>query len=314
MSEGRRLPGDLWAALMSDVSDEDMKVEVTADDLNQLSVVRLAHGAERSRLRLRLHGAGVEGHDVAARLATSVIWRMQEVVTAVGASILGRSTSAGAVSADIQRATELKMTPNVGAGSVVFTLVPRDVDDAGLVDRAQGGDGGEHGTLLERSLGKTLDLITTVARDDPNDQHALQEIQSFGPRARAHLLALSKSLLAGRVDVDADWLSTRGTSKRATLDRRAASTLERVSRESYKRHEIEDLTGYLVTVSSEERQSLRLADGSRVKLMADATQQLELAKHFDRLVRVRVQAEITVTVSTGAERKRYRVEAVEPLY
>lgn len=305
-----RSPSDLWAALMDGEDEEAFESEITADDVNHRSVMRMARAEERPRLRLRLHGPGVDGHEIASRVAGSVIAELQDVVTSVGAALLDRATSAGSISSDIMRATELRMTPTIGAGSVVLVLIPRTLDDDGLMPRAHGGDGGEQGNLVERSLATTLDLISLAARDDLDDADALGIVKRLGPRARSHILKLSGSLMDAHVDLDADWWTPEGRTRRATMTQRAASNLRRVSKKKYERTEIETYTGRLVTVSSTDDQALMLSDGTKMKLGADAELQVALSRLWGQDVRVRVNTRIVINTSSGAEKRTHTVESV----
>ncbi|MFJ1510900.1 hypothetical protein [Cellulosimicrobium funkei] len=304
MTDSRSLE-DLWDSLLDGVAEEQMNMAVSGRDINEQAAARLSGDSDRKRMKFRLHGRGVSGHEVATRAAASALVAFQEVVTSVGAAMVDRATAAGQVSGDIIAATELRLTPSVAPGSLILTLVPAvETPERRLFDE-------DETSLLEASLRKTFQLLHDAGSDAVSDDKLVTDVRSLGTRARKHLLELSTVLISEHVELDLDWGSPDGDRMRVGVTSRAASHLKRLAGEKAKSTKTAEMVGWLVTVSSEIPQALRMDDGEKVSLLAEDQLQATLAQYFGRRVRVSVMTEVTANLSSGVETKRHHLRSIQ---
>ena len=74
--------------------------------------------------------------------------------------------------------------------------------------------------------------------------------------------------------------------------------------------EEEELRGHLVTVSSEDDQALRLADGTRVPLEVEGDVRHELRQFWDTTVKVRVRTERVTNLNTGRTLETRTIQSI----
>lgn len=295
----------LWNAVLEDIPEEQLNTRVTSSDINEQSAARLSGNSGQKRMKFRLHGRGVTGHNVASKTAAMTLVAFQEVVTAVGAALSDRATSAGQVAADIVSATELRLTPSTTPGSLILTLVPaHGAPEPTLFDD-------EPDSLLEMSVTKTFSLLRDVASDKASDDQLVADVRALGTRARRHLLDLSSVLLNDHVELDLDWGTPDGDRQIVGITSRTASHLKRLADEKETTETIRTMTGWLVTVSSEIPQALRTDKGERVNLHADDDLKATLADYYNQRVVISVTTETSINLSSGVESNRHHLRSIE---
>ena len=306
MSNVDRSAAALWDALLNGVDDDELDLPVSSTELNEAAATAVAGVEPPERIRFRLDGASIEAHHVALRTATRALSAFQDAVTSAAAAVMDRATVAGRVPSDILRATELQLAPLISPGSVVFTMVPavgRDSRHALFV-------AGSEEPLLDVSVARILDAVKAVEHERFDDDLAGETVRGLGARTQKHLSDLSRVLISEDLDLDVDWRRAHGRRRRVRLDRRAAARLKAVVGEKIESIDEETLTGWLVTVSSEEKQTLRLEDGTKVNLEVSPELQSELGAFFDHRVRVVVRTRTETTVASGATRESRLAESI----
>lgn len=145
-----------------------------------------------------------------------VLGPLQESLASLAQSIVGRPTARGQIPGTIQESVALRVAVAV-PGSLNLRLVPAVPESQVPLFE------GEH-SLLELSLGRLQTLMVQAAE---SREAVFEPIAEAGPRAAAHLLALSKTLAEGQANLDLRWRSPR-TRLDAHLTSRVAATLREV--------------------------------------------------------------------------------------
>jgi hypothetical protein len=296
---------DLWMQLVEDVPAAELDEVVLASDINaQTASAMSGTPADRERIRLRMSGPTIRFHHVATRTATAALAAFQDAVSSFGAVVADRSTTAGRIPSDILRATELHLAPVVLPGSVIFTMVPRGIDEPALVASADE-------DLLDQSVERLLDLLRELSDETPETSPiVLERIRDLGPRAQKHLRELSRVLVSDDLELDVDWRGSTGRRDVVTVTHREAAKLRQVVGETSTTVEEEELRGHLVTVSSEDDQALRLADGTRVALEVEGDVRHELRQFWDTIVKVRVRTEKVTNLNTGRTLETRTIQSI----
>lgn len=87
---------------------------------------------DRPEIDIRMYGAGVQAHEIPDREAAGILGPLQEAVASIGQVIARKATATGRINADVLRATELRLSPALLPGSVVFHLIgpAEDISEA----------------------------------------------------------------------------------------------------------------------------------------------------------------------------------------
>jgi hypothetical protein len=255
---------------------------------------------------IRLHGPGVPAHDIPVREATAILTSLQETVSSIG-QVLSHSkiTSSGPINSQVLRATELRMTPELLPGSVVFHLTgPGEQISGDEVAVFTGTD-----TLVDAAM---RELFTLVAQSE--DTAALEtagqlarELRRFGPRVAKHLSELAGHVIQDEIDLDLTWRTPRGRSRRTSLARASARTIQ----DAIKINEVEvrpvTLNGVLTTVSTTHRAELKMTDQRSVFIAANDQIAASLGPFFNKRVVVAAEETTRWSINTGRETRRYRM-------
>lgn len=254
------------------------------------------------KLDVRLHGRSIPGHEIPVREATSILGSLQEAVSACGQAVAKKATAAGSVQSAILRATELRLSPALGFGSVVFHLGGAAESLEG--DEAPDGIGSD--ILLDRVFRDLFAILNSVASDDLGETTTVDSLKLLGPRTVRHLNDLAKEVTESEIDIDLSWLNGSGSAN-ASLHRRGALALKDAIQRT--REEVEQKTfhGTLSTVSTLVHPQLLADDGQRIDMSVSPEEAARLGDYFNRRVVVEVEQTTTWSVTTGKETLRYRL-------
>lgn len=304
MNPAKKTSEELWELLLADV--DDAKEEITVSDVNMASGAAFARGSSSESFLLRIFGKITDSHRVPVRLATRIMLSFQEALSAVGAANAGRKTAKGPLPASILEATGLGLSPRVGSGSVEFTMVPepRPDEQETLLDDVDT-------TLLNDSMNSLLSLLADIGREDIDQSDLARQVQEFGPRAAKHLFDLADASLEGEVGLAMTWRNRRGASKNARLSAQTAAYLKELAQKNTKITEPITLVGVLVTISVEDRPSVRLDNGDKVHLEVDDDQRPGLKELYDLRVRVIADETLSVALGSGTETRTYKLVSIE---
>jgi hypothetical protein len=265
--------------------------------------------AERDpQLDIRLHGRAIPGHDAPVREATSILGTIQEVVSACGQAVANKATAAGSIHSAILHATELRFSPALGFGSVVFHLGGASEEITGdEIPETTGTD-----TLLDlvfRTLFKIIDVVQT---DDPSVSSPVESLRLLGPRTAKHLNDLAKEITESDIDIDFIWRSRVDRSK-ATLGRRGALALKDAIERTREEVTIQRIQGTLSTVSTLVHPQLLADDGRRINLSVTQEAAANLGAYYNRRVEVQVEQTRSWSITTGRESYTYKLIQIEHL-
>ncbi|MFE2232169.1 hypothetical protein ACFXA4_06290 [Streptomyces sp. NPDC059442] len=261
---------------------------------------------QRSQLDVRLHGRAIPGHDVPVREATSILGTIQETVSACGQAVAKKATAAGSIHSAILHATELRFSPALGFGSVVFHLDGASEQITG--DEIPETTGTE--TLLDlvfRTLFKIIDVVQT---DDLAKSSPVDDLRLLGPRTAKHLNDLAKEITESEIDVDFVWRS-RVESSKATLGRRGALALKDAIERTKEEVTIQRIRGTLSTVSTLVHPQLLADDGRRINLSVTPEAAAYLGAYYNRRVEVQVEQTRNWSITTGRETYTYKLIQIE---
>ncbi|MGY0019018.1 hypothetical protein ACVHNB_08540 [Streptomyces sp. YJ-C3] len=230
------------------------------------------------------------------REATTIIGTVQEAVTACGQAVAKKATAAGSVQAAILRATELRFSPALGFGSVVFHLggsaEPVTGDE---IPETSGSD-----TLLDLAFRAFFNVINTAQVDDPSKASSVEDLRLLGPRTARHLSDLAKAITESEIDIDFVWRS-RAEKHNATLGRRGALALRDAIERTKQETTVQNIRGTLSTVSTVVHPQLLTDDGKRINLFVDPDNAAHLGAYFNRRVEVQVEQTRNWSTATGRE-------------
>ncbi|MEU6424165.1 hypothetical protein [Streptomyces spiralis] len=307
-------PEQRAAALKAKLASVSLDVPRDSAELASISTRAMLRDAgypvaeQRPQLDVRLHGRAIPGHDVPVREATSILGSIQETVSACGQAVARKATAAGTIHSAILRATELRLSPALGFGSVVFHLGGASEHVTG--DEIPDTTGTE--TLLDlvfRTLFKIIDVVQT---DDPSESSPVEELRLLGPRTVKHLNDLAKEITDGEIDVDFVWQS-RAARTKATLGRRGALALKDAIDRTKEEVTIQRIKGTLSTVSTLVHPQLLSDDGPRINLSVTPEAAANLGAYYNRRVEVQVEQTRRWSITTGRESFTYKLLQIEYL-
>ncbi|MGW4878931.1 hypothetical protein ACWEPI_20510 [Streptomyces sp. NPDC004262] len=257
------------------------------------------------RLDVRLHGAAIPAHDVPVREATSILGSLQEAVSACGQAIAQKATAAGSLSASILRATELRFSPALGFGSVVFHL--GGATEALTGDEIPETIGTE--TLLDKVFQELFMVLDFAEKDQIMENDAVEQLRHLGPRLAKHLNELAKEIMDSEIDVGLTWRS-RSFSADTALKRRGALALKDAIERNREEVSRQTLSGVLSTVSTVVRPQLTTLDGRRIDMSVDVNVAATLGSFYNREVEVDVEVRRLWSIATDRETLNYKLLSI----
>lgn len=305
---------DRAAALRARLAAAKLDAPKTSEDLANASLQAMlrdsgySHIDQGPKLDVRMHGRSIPGHEVPVREATSILGSLQEVVSACGQALAKKATAAGSIHSAILKATELRLSPALGFGSVVFHL-------GGAPEEMTGDEIPEltgSPTLLDTTFRSLFGLLNTVEKDELAAAKTVDDLRVLGPRTVKHLNDLAEELTESEIDLDLSW--RHGTDRSAaTLGRRGALAL----RDAIQRTQVEvspqTFRGTLSTVSTVVFPQLILESGKRINLSVDPDLAAHLGAYYNQAVEIEVEQKRIWSLTTGRETFQYTLTRIELL-
>lgn len=189
-------------------------------DLARLSVralmrdVGIAPTPDRPEMLVRLHGPGVVGHEIPVRQATAILSSIQESIASIGQALTLEPTSRGVIQAEVLKATELRISPDVGIGSVVFQL--KGPSQGTQLDTSESAPSA-FGTLVEAAFSELFQLVEQSEGQELQADALARDLRRLGPRAAKHLSDLMEHVLADQISVDFTWHPPSARRRHASL-------------------------------------------------------------------------------------------------
>lgn len=288
----------------------DPSVPTDVESVNRAAAARMFSRVKgpSERLTARFIGGTADRHELNIRAATRALLALQESVSAIGATLLGLATLVGKLPASVIAATELRLSPQIAPGSVVFTLNrPTHGEEhiAAIEERP----------LLDESFDVLLDLIQEINAGHLDPNAVATRVRALGPRAAKHLFDLSGILVDESLGLDFGWNNLAGQHREEVLSNSGARYLKAVAKEGTTKIEEVEFVGTLLTASVERNQKLKIqrADGTKVSLSARPELRENLAPFYTRPVRVYATETLKVSTTTGKETLSYEMRSIELL-
>lgn len=257
---------------------------------------------DRPEVNVRLHGPGIPTQEVAVREAATILLSVQETVASIGQALRHDPTLQGTIQAQILKATELHISPDVGGGSVVFHLLgPGEAVTGDEAAELTGTD-----TLIDAAMNQLLSLVDQSAALGPDSSTLARDLRRLGPRTAKHLSDLVKRVIGDEIDIDLTWRNPAGKRRRATLERHSAMALERAIVLNRVDTQIVEMVGILVTISTQVKAELKTETG-RIHMAVDRDLAATLGPYYNQLIRAVVEQVTTWSTNTGKETKAFRL-------
>jgi len=257
---------------------------------------------DRPEVDVRLHGAGVPGHEVPVRDATAILLSVQEAVASIGQALRYEPTLHGVIQAQVLSATELHMTPIVTAGSVVFHLI-------GSGETITGNEAAEligTDTLVDAAMNELFALVEQSAAVGPEGSALAMELRKLGPRTAKHLSDLVKRVIADEIEIGLTWRTPAGHRRQTSLQREAAHALEHAIALNKVDTQIVEMIGDLVTISTAVKAELR-TDDARIRMTVSREMAATLGPFFNQRVVAAAERVTTWSTNTGKETRVFRL-------
>jgi hypothetical protein len=257
---------------------------------------------DRPEVDVRLHGLGVPAQEVAVRDAAAILLSVQETVASIGQALRQDPTLQGSIQAQILKATELHMTPDITGGSVVFHLFGPGESVTG--DEAAELTGTD--TLVDAAMSQLLSIVEQSAALGPDSSELARDLRRLGPRTAKHLSDLVRRVISDEIDIDLSWRNPTGQRRRATIARSAAMALEHAIALNRVDTQIVEIAGVLVTISTQVKAELNTESG-RIHMTVDPDLAATLGPFYNQEVRAVVEQVTTWSTNTGRETKAFRL-------
>lgn len=267
-----------------------------------------------SRGTLRFHGTSVEGHRASLSTIGLISDAWQRSITAVGAAIEGIRSARGQVPSSIAERTALMLEATPAPGSVVFNIVPKsdaleEIEPTGerpLSDEWRGRP------LVDRASETVVSLLADMAQANleatENLAHALGEL---GARVGASLSHLAGSIAKSGMALDSVWQEPEHETVRSRVTPEQARWIGHFISQRKLYREEDTLTGYLRTISFDDKWRIVLDDGNELRLDAsDVPENVARKQNLDN--RVAMTVEITHSIRPdGGQSSTYKLLHVE---
>lgn len=258
---------------------------------------------DRPEMDIRLHGPGISGHQVPVREATAILSSIQESIASIGQALRHEPTSRGVIQTEVLKATELRISPTVGTGSVIFHLTGPGEEVSGNEAVALTGTD----TLVDMAMRELFSLVEQSEAHELTTNTLAQELRRLGPRVAKHLSELVKSVVEDEINVDFTWRNPRGRRQRASLQRRSALVIHEAIQRNKVEMKVVELTGTLETVSTVKKAELKTDDQGRVLLSVDTGMAGSLGPFFNQQVGVSAEQTTKWSTNTGKETRTFRL-------
>lgn len=301
-TEKKRIPVQ---EMLDALADPDLESslegqEVTAESFNAFDAGRGASATRsRKKLRARFFGASTDNHAMDVKPAAKALIALQDVLSAIGATLSDHRGLVGQLPASIVDATRLTLSPVVASGSVIFTLQsPLPAED--LLSGIE-----EDDALLDHSVTRLIEILNTAETSGEDPEILSEMLHQTGPRTASHLFNLTDALLSEDVGLGLEWLNGKGGQRSAQISRHAAGFLRALAKTSSVQTENVTISGTLSTISKNHQQELTLEDQTRVKFNATEEQLRELAPHALSSVALQLIEKTAVKLATGTVSRSY---------
>lgn len=307
---------DLLHGLGDRVRASGWHVPTDAEEAAALSMTAMLRDAglqpqpDRPVADVKLSGHGVHGHEVSVADAVGILGPLQNVMSAIGQALRGPTTLQGKIASEIRQATQLRLSPQLSPGSVVFHLTGAGERVTGdELPNVTGSD-----TLLDMVMVRLSELAHQASIEDMELEALARRLRPLGARTAKHLNDLVSELVDSEINMDMRWRVPSGHALTARLHRDGAFSLrEAISRNAEDVRTV-TLIGTLETVSTVRDLDLVTETGARIVLrIPEDTDPDDLRQYFHRTVEVTAEQTTVWNLGQGSEKRSYRMLDIRSL-
>jgi hypothetical protein len=276
--------------------------------VNQLSSLRMLDQTNSPYhvVSARFTGDLPGRHEIGVRAATSVLGELQEVISEVGAVLRRVSPRRGPLPAEILKATELRLAPQVMPGSVIFSLHP--ATDSSLF-------GSNHSTLNE-AIDGLFGLFDKVERPMSSGTTAPLEVadalRQFGPRTARHLVKFASALDQSGLNIDVGVVAAGERVRASRISRAGAKFLGTLAEKATSRTLPVDLVGRVHNLGTNNVHKFDDLERGRITMTADPAVTAVLHQSFlERQVHVSASEVQSIKSATGATTYKYHATSAD---
>lgn len=290
-------------ALLDALPDDDDSSRVFG--LDQLSALRLLEstGSEFHLLSARFTGDLPSAHEIGVREATAILGELQEIVSEVGAVLRDESPRRGPLPAEVLKATELRLSPRVRAGSVIFTMHPAHEESLF----------GSSRDILDDALASIFSLFDKVERPVTSGIMSTSDVadalRNYGPRTARHLVKFADALQKSGLNMDLGVAVSGRPIRGSRISRAGAGFLEKLASDATTRTLDIELVGRVRNLGTDNRHKFIDDERGLITMTADAEVTGVLYESFGQ-ARVRVIASETESITKATGATNYRFHAV----
>lgn len=261
-----------------------------------------------SEIRVRIAGTGVSGNSVPVHLAAQLLDAVQGSITAVGSSVnktrkIKPPKGPSGKRLGIRKATELQLSSNIGAGSVVFFL-------EGQADPISGEEILPTGTdrLVDVAVAELFAVLAHAQEDSSEELGELTEdLQRLGAMVASKLNTLAEHTVDNEIELDLGHWAPSGARQSVVLARRGADAIKEAVDRNRERVVPSTFVGILHTVSDGHDQLRLTPDGEKraIQVGVEPDQGISLGPLLGKHVQLEVSTRVTWKIATGRERRQH---------
>lgn len=266
---------------------------ITAD--HAAEILGVPRPPRRTAIDLRIHGAGVDGHDVDLSVAGVLLQQFAALVKEVAAR-----------TRRIRTAPRMFISPNVRPGSTILTVFgsplepPPEDEPLNVIE-----------TPLDRTMVEVFAVFAKVRGLTDTSQPADMNLnRHVGDR----VFGLANDLLDNELDLDINWTRFSGRSEATSIDRATARRVKAVLDRPVSKSDVWNDPGRLVSISTDG--SIRVEIVGRkwrvVDVVAPTSELENLRGLFGSEVRLRYRRTVTRHPSRSADDVSYDFLAIGP--
>ena len=299
-------PAELIALL--DAQDDALIFDTSARGLAAMSSRKMLdrQGIAYRFLNARFTGSLPAAHEIGVRAVVDVLGQFQDVLAEIGAAIVDDVPARGQLPESVRSRTELRFSPQVEPGSVVFTLHPPQTE-AGLVPS-------DSLPLLDQSLERLFLLFDSVELPESSGagpETVVNSLVEFGPRTARHLFLFARALSVDGLSLDLGWTTSGSQLRKSRLSSTGATYLRVLARKATTRDLDVTLRGEILNLGVDNVHKFEDEERGPISIKSDDALTDALHPTFKQS-RVEISAKETESINTvtGAVRRTYVAQTV----
>ncbi|MVX61073.1 hypothetical protein GKZ27_06360 [Enterorhabdus mucosicola] len=223
---------------------------------------------------IHVTGPAVKDHTAPLKAIGGLLTALQDGVDAIGASLMGIYTLAGALPLNVTGRTQLSMVASPMPGSVVIQVAPAlsrvsdlypDGREASLFDVEEEIDARP---LADLAFDEFSSLIKGLDAEVSSEDDFVGRLTELGPRAASAMRAFCDSVDKGGLDVEFEWREPGHVPESSRLSHLEAKNAAAVIQNAEISSESVELIGVILTITMSAKDKLRIRtdEGAEITL------------------------------------------------